>query len=239
MPPNRRPLCVHIKKVENVMDSMDALLNRINTYAKEEGPSANPPVLSKGKRDEILENMDRVKIPKGKKGMLKKALISGDFPKIGKIESVMMNILHKKRIHPPVTEKEIEKAERTLGFPLPAILRRMYLEIGNGGFGPGCGLLPLWKKGIGQAFEESIVSLYAVYRTDDPECPRWKWPEGMLPLCHWGDAIHSCADCLHDPFPVYRTDPEALYNGDPNGMKVERPSIYDWLKDMAENKLAF
>jgi hypothetical protein len=37
------------------MDSMDALLNRINTYVKEEGPSANPPVLSKGKRDEILE----------------------------------------------------------------------------------------------------------------------------------------------------------------------------------------
>jgi hypothetical protein len=73
MPPNRRPLCVHIKKVDNVMDSMDALLNRINAYVKEEGPSANPPVLSKGKRDEILENMDRVKIPKGKKGMLKKA----------------------------------------------------------------------------------------------------------------------------------------------------------------------
>lgn len=215
------------------MDNIDGLLKRIKTYAKEEVTSPKPPVLSKGKRDEIIKNMDRVEIPKEKKEMLKTALTSGDFPKTGMVESVMMNIPRKKKIHPPVTEKEMEKAEKTLGFPLPAILRRMYLEIGNGGFGPGYGLSPLRKKGVGQAFEESIVSLYVLYRTDDPECPQWKWPEGMLPLCHWGDGIRSCVDCLHDPFPVYRTDPEALSDGEPNGMKVERPSIYDWLQVMA------
>jgi hypothetical protein len=29
----------------------------------------------------------------------------------------------------------------------------------------------------------------------------WKWPNGLLPICHWGCAILSCADCadLFDP----------------------------------------
>jgi len=46
-------------------------------------------------------------------------------------------------IGPPASREQIERCEAALGFPLPELLRRLYAEIGNGGFGPGYGLLPI------------------------------------------------------------------------------------------------
>jgi hypothetical protein len=44
------------------------------------------------------------------------------------------------RLFKPAKEVEIAAAERALGFGFPPLLRKLYLEIGNGGFGPGYGL---------------------------------------------------------------------------------------------------
>jgi hypothetical protein len=46
------------------------------------------------------------------------------------------------RLHPgdPV---EIANDEMRLGFTLPSLMKRVDAEIGNGGFGPGCGLIGL------------------------------------------------------------------------------------------------
>ena len=41
---------------------------------------------------------------------------------------------------PPVSAAELVKVERELGYALPPLLRRVYTEIGDGWFGPGCGL---------------------------------------------------------------------------------------------------
>jgi hypothetical protein len=38
------------------------------------------------------------------------------------------------------TAEMIEEAEAVTGFRLPPLLRRLYLEVGNGGFGPGTGI---------------------------------------------------------------------------------------------------
>jgi hypothetical protein len=49
----------------------------------------------------------------------------------------------------PVTREAIYDAEQALGFALPELLRRLYEEVGNGGFGPGYGLFGLfgtWKQ---------------------------------------------------------------------------------------------
>ncbi|MCA9195505.1 MAG: SMI1/KNR4 family protein [Planctomycetales bacterium] len=43
----------------------------------------------------------------------------------------------------PVTNRELQAAETTLGVELPACLRTFYKQIGNGGPGPGDGILPL------------------------------------------------------------------------------------------------
>ena len=44
-------------------------------------------------------------------------------------------------VHPVVAPGTLEEAESRLGFKLPILLRRLYLEVGNGGFGPSYGLL--------------------------------------------------------------------------------------------------
>lgn len=43
----------------------------------------------------------------------------------------------------PVDGEAPARAEAALGFPLPALLTELYLRIGDGGFGPEYGLLPL------------------------------------------------------------------------------------------------
>jgi hypothetical protein len=37
---------------------------------------------------------------------------------------------------PPATARELDEFERLIGYPLPHLLRRMYAEVGDGGFGP-------------------------------------------------------------------------------------------------------
>ncbi|MEU2393534.1 SMI1/KNR4 family protein [Streptomyces sp. NPDC007369] len=44
---------------------------------------------------------------------------------------------------PPVTPQDVEAAEGLIGRPLPELLRRVYTEVGNGGFGPDAGLASL------------------------------------------------------------------------------------------------
>ncbi|MFF0487375.1 SMI1/KNR4 family protein [Streptomyces sp. NPDC004435] len=46
-------------------------------------------------------------------------------------------------LFPPVTPPEVETAEAIIGRPLPALLRRIYTEVGDGGFGPDSGLASL------------------------------------------------------------------------------------------------
>lgn len=43
----------------------------------------------------------------------------------------------------PATASDVEKAERRLGRPLPELLRRVYTEVGDGGFGPDAGIASL------------------------------------------------------------------------------------------------
>jgi hypothetical protein len=43
----------------------------------------------------------------------------------------------------PIDEDSVRSAEASLGQALPALLSELYLRVGNGGFGPGYGVLPL------------------------------------------------------------------------------------------------
>src|SRR5216683_6367148 len=62
---------------------------------------------------------------------------------------------------PPATGEELAHAEAQLGFELPSFLRRLYLEVGNGSFGPGYGLLPLNDHSPSSApLTDSLVASY-------------------------------------------------------------------------------
>src|SRR5262245_60588102 len=83
---------------------------------------------------------------------------------------------------PPASPEIVTSTERDLGFSLNPFLKRIYLEVANGGFGPGYGLVSLTKN---VCSDQTLSSLYHSFRTH-------RWPDKLLPLWDWGDAIWSC-----------------------------------------------
>jgi len=85
------------------------------------------------------------------------------------------------KLYPPVSMKELADAEKRLGFGLPNVLREIYLQIGNGGFGPGFGLLALNKNGA-KNFQRDLVDWYLesihFAHSDYPS-----WPRQFITIC--------------------------------------------------------
>jgi hypothetical protein len=102
--------------------------------------------------------------------------------------------------------------ERRLGFALPPLMKRIYIEIGNGGFGPAYGLIGL-SNGVPDCDGMTAPELYELFRGSSTDEPNWKWPEGLLPVCDWGCAIRSCIDCTDPNFRMRLFDPN-VHDGD-------------------------
>lgn len=68
--------------------------------------------------------------------------------------------------NPPIPEDEIQEHELRYGIRLPSDYRTYLLEVGNGGAGPGQGLLPL-----GEAIRQSLAGC--------PDCLARPFPHGM------------------------------------------------------------
>lgn len=105
------------------------------------------------------------------------------------------------KIYPPAAAEVIAAAEAKLGFALPPILKRVFTEIGNGGFGPGYGLYSLGTDLPDGLYPTALEELYAALREEPPEGIS-PWPEGLIPVCTWGCAIDSYVDCTQPAFPV-------------------------------------
>ncbi|QGY77431.1 SMI1/KNR4 family protein [Xanthomonas hyacinthi] len=104
----------------------------------------------------------------------------------------------------PLRQSEIESAEAILGFKIPVLLRRIYAEVANGGFGYAYGLLGL--RG-GPRNEDGLdsVGLYQTFRELDPENPAWHWPHGLLPIGHLGCAMFHFPSARGCQMPKPRT----------------------------------
>jgi hypothetical protein len=92
-----------------------------------------------------------------------------------------------------------------LGADLPSLLRRLYLEVANGGFGPGYGVL-----GLDGGFRDDMKRTATDILENHDSWPGL--PSHLLPLCHWGCAIYSFVHCPSgrifgwDPNPVEPQD---------------------------------
>jgi hypothetical protein len=147
----------------------------------------------------------------------------------------------------PVTEEELMQAETQLGFVLPSLLRRIYLEVGNGGFGPGYGLLPLDEIPPNAVYGmESLVAAYQGMRSfsqkdideyfaEEEEKPAL-WPEGVLILCDWGCNIYSCLDCSSSDLPIFRMDSNENFMVE---WAIEASSLQQWLEAWVDGKSLF
>lgn len=108
----------------------------------------------------------------------------------------------------PAPLAAVAEAEELAGRPLPSLLRRLYLEVGNGGFGPGYGLLGL-RDGHRTGGLDALSGLR----------------HGVLTLCDWGCGISSELDLADNQ--IWGCDPNAA----PDGVSCTFPqqmTIVDW-----------
>ncbi|MGW3494185.1 SMI1/KNR4 family protein [Streptomyces sp. NPDC001020] len=126
----------------------------------------------------------------------------------------------------PVDNAVLARAEAALGFSLPPLLAALYLRIGDGGFGPEYGLLPLLESP--PAGEPAAVSQYLANRESARTDPARPWPEGVLPISHWGCGMYACVDCRTPRGTVLLYEPN-VDEGD-TSWYLDAPGLAEWLQ---------
>lgn len=106
--------------------------------------------------------------------------------------------------NPPAGPELVDEAEQAVGWPLPPLLRRLYLEVANGGFGPGYGILGL-RGGHGLAPEGTAIERYRLFREWEA-APR----PSLFPICDWGCAISTFVDCSDQGAVMWGLDPNPV-----------------------------
>ena len=96
------------------------------------------------------------------------------------------------------TPAQMEATQTGIGFVLPQLLREILLGIGNGGFGPGYGLIGV-EGGYADFKGERLADLGRELGALDRK---------ILPICNWGCGIYSCLDCSKPEAPVFTFNPQ-------------------------------
>jgi SMI1 / KNR4 family (SUKH-1) len=103
---------------------------------------------------------------------------------------------------PPSSDNDVGEAEKRLGFSIPPLLKSMYLEVGNGGFGPGRGGSLIGVKGGYASDFGTLVETYEQLK-DDFALEGKEWRFSLLPFCEWGCNIFTCVNCNDSNYQVY------------------------------------
>ena len=114
------------------------------------------------------------------------------------------------------TEERLEEVEHDLGFPLPPLLRDLYLHLANGEIGFGYGILP------GEQLLQEYRSICGGTCFDGA----WHWPKFLIPLCYWVCTLYSYLDSEQGI--ILFADTEGLFDGKGDFL-VEAPSLLAWL----------
>lgn len=122
---------------------------------------------------------------------------------------------------PPSTAAALDQAEAQLGLPLPGFLRRVYLEVADGGFGPGAGLLSA----------AELVASHRELRSSPPsEAEDDEWPGDVLPLVA-SDEGHYCLETstgrvLESEYDEVESDDDVTFR---LALREIAPSLQAWL----------
>jgi hypothetical protein len=130
-----------------------------------------------------------------------------------------------------VPEEELVRAEAMLGFPLPSLLRGIYLEVGNRAFG----LSPLYE--LPHDLALPLVESYIELRSEPGggENGYVPWPEKLLIIYDYGCNIYSCLDCAHPGHRILQYDSSK----DLTGFALEAPSFRQWLQALLDGTQQF
>jgi hypothetical protein len=92
----------------------------------------------------------------------------------------------------PASDEALDHAELVIGYPLPPLLRRLYAEVANGGFGPFSGV-----EGVDGGHTDGVGMLtdYVEWRDEEmPEDFPARMP-GVVSFCDFGCAMWALLDC--------------------------------------------
>lgn len=103
-------------------------------------------------------------------------------------------------LFPVASPAIVAKAEAGLGFALPSMLKRLFLEVSNGIAGFAYDILGL--EGGCASDCGNLLDTYREFKTYD-ESLGTPWMSGLLPICNWGSTIYSCVDCNDSALRVY------------------------------------
>ena len=125
---------------------------------------------------------------------------------------------------------DVRAAEESLGLAFPPLLARVYVEVADGGFGPGAGLLPL----------EGVVRETRDLRSGGHTPRDRDWPATYVPLVHL-DPGWTCVDVATGA--ILDWDPEEMTERMSEVRFLETfsersPSVEAWLAKWVSSKTA-
>jgi len=140
--------------------------------------------------------------------------------------------------YPPLLTEEILIIEKRVGFRLPSLLRTIYAQVGNGGYGPGYGLTGLTDDGALAFTGMNAIDMYLIFGSEQDEDSRhlWWWPEKAIPFCDYDDKVLMLVDCSSDEGCIMRRE----YNGSDDRREdftVVEDSLRDWLIGWIEGRV--
>lgn len=128
----------------------------------------------------------------------------------------------------PASAEDVTAFERVVGHPMPELLKRIYLEVANGGFGP-------WEMVSVTATDDwfshcsDITTAYRGFNAPDDILP-----SGIVPLMDRGCAMWTLID--------FRTADGQMWDWDPNLCCIRHApapigqSLAQWLTDWLRGK---
>ena len=158
---------------------------------------------------------------------------------IGKAEGyrAAMNRPAERPLPPLATPEALDAAEARMGAAIPPLLRRLYGEVANGGFGPGSGLIGIeggWTDDNGRTIEY----LFEMMTEGDPDEPSWDWPVGLVPIVD-SSPVWTCVETAAPGGKVVDFDHEEIdYRGWDAAFTEVAPSLHDWMIAWVESRPA-
>jgi len=135
----------------------------------------------------------------------------------------------------PASISELCRAETLIGCSLPPAITHIYSAVANGGFGPGYGLVGIGggRRGFSDwQGQRHCEDQYVLLRQD----AGITWPAHLVPLCHWGCGIYSCADASRADAPIFTAFGDALYDDPPNAVMPANSTFAEWLQAWADGE---
>ncbi|MES9519155.1 SMI1/KNR4 family protein [Streptomyces capoamus] len=139
------------------------------------------------------------------------------------------------RLPPPAPAEAVAELEALVGWPMPTLLRRLYLEVADGGFGPSFHVLSLTDTGRWFSDEESLLQLARDFGSAEPEPTQP--PRHTVPLMTLGCAVWWFID--------FSTAEGRMWGWEPNArcerhcFFPERFTLAQWLTDWLDGNRTF